>query len=116
MVVTIEPEGALTRSVPPAVVAVKLPSVRRLPREESPTGTIEMTPPPVPTLRLPRVCATARPLLPTICRTPPARVGAEPELGVPSRNGCEAVSVWALALAVALALIVKVVALVIAVT
>ena len=85
MVVTIVPGAALTSNVPEVPVAVKLPSVRRLPRVASPTGTIEMMPPPVPTVRLPRVCETARPVLPVICRTPPASVGAEPEVGVPSR-------------------------------
>ena len=85
VVVTIVPGAALTSSVPEVPVAVKLPSVRRLPNEESPTGSIVMMPPPVPTVRLPSVCETARPALPVTCRKPPARVGAGPEVGVPSR-------------------------------
>ena len=116
VVVTIEPGAALTRIVPEVAVAEKLPRVRRLPRDESPTGTTEMMPPPVPMVRLPKACETARPVLPVSWKTPPARVGAGPEFGVPIRYGCEAVSVWPAAVAVALPLIVKVVAPVIAVT
>ena len=97
VVVTIEPGAALTRSVPEVAVAVKVPRVSRLPRDESPTGTTEMMPPPVPMVRLPRACETARPVLPVSRKTPPARVRAGPEVGVPIRKGCEAVRVAPLA-------------------
>ena len=88
------PGAALTSKVDEVAEAVRVPIVRRLPKVEVPTGSIEMTPPPVPVVTAPNVWETARPDLPENCRTPLESVTAEPAFGVPRRYGCEALSAW----------------------
>jgi hypothetical protein len=67
--------GADTSSELPAAVAVKVPKVRRV-GEASP-GTTERVPPPVPTVKSPRVCWAENPARPRRVKLPEAKERGE---------------------------------------